>query len=198
MKIIALEGLDKCGKFTQTKLLYERMKYEGFICEKSEFHRYDTPTGDLIRKFLYNEYDADKYTIELIMAADKQMQQNWFKKLKKQKTDFLILDRYTTSQIVYGLANGIKIEWIRSLQKYLTKPSLEIFIDIPVEKSMSRKGKNTTDDKYETNKELLTKVRENYHCVFSNRSNGFIVDGMMSIEEIHESIWLLIKSFYKF
>ena len=174
------------------------MKYEGFICEKSEFHRYDTPTGDLIRKFLYNEYDADKYTIELIMAADKQMQQNWFKKLKKQKTDFLILDRYTTSQIVYGLANGIKIEWIRSLKKYLTKPSLEIFIDIPVEKSMSRKGKNTTDDKYETNKELLTKVRENYHCVFSNRSNGFIVDGMMSIEEIHESIWLLIKSFYKF
>ena len=192
------KDFDKSGKATQAKLLYERMKHAGFICEKSEFHRYDTPTGDLIRKFLYSEYDADQYTIELIMTADKQSQQNWFAKLNKQRVEFLILDRYTSSQIVYSLANGIKIEWTRSLQKHLIKPSLEIFIDIPVDVSMNRKGKNITDDKYETNKELLTNVRENYKRIFHNRSNGFTVDGMQSVEEVHESIWRIIKHYYNF
>ena len=202
MNIIALEGLDKSGKATQAKLLFHRMECNQIICEKSEFHRYDTPTGKLIREFLFNTFKVNQYTIELIMAADKQMQQNWFKELINQDVKFLILDRYTSSQEAYAWGNGIPIEWIKDLHRYLMKPSLEIFIDIPVEESMNRKGKMPTDDKYETNKELLQSVRDRYDFMFRNEfamtSNRYVVDGMQSIESVHYDIWNICKKFYNF
>jgi dTMP kinase len=202
MEIIAFEGLDKCGKCTQTKLLFERMANLAMNIVKSEFHRYDTPTGRLVRQFLYNEYDVDQYTIELIIAADKQAQMKWFRKLMEQEVKFLILDRYTSSQEAYAHSNGMSQSWIKLLANYLMKPSLEIFIDIPVDESMSRKGKMPTDDKYEKNKDLLQTVRDKYTLMFSadifDQPNRFIVDGMQSIEKVHEDIWCIVKSFYKF
>ena len=117
MKIIAVEGLDKSGKHTQTNMLCQYLKDQGYNTIKSEFHRYDTPTGELIMKWLKKEWDVDQSTIELIMTADKQAQQKWFNELEQQGVDYLILDRYTGSQEVYSEASGIDPLWTHQLQK---------------------------------------------------------------------------------
>ena len=61
MIIIGFEGLDKSGKRSQSELLYKALYERGYNVQKSEFHRYDTPTGQLIRRFLDGEYQPGQY-----------------------------------------------------------------------------------------------------------------------------------------
>lgn len=193
MFLIALEGLDKSGKYTQSNLLAKRLSEDGCKVIQSEFHRYDQPTGKLIIDWLTGRWNTDQYTIELVMAADKQAQQNWFTELESEGCDVLILDRYLLSQIAYGKANGMDYNWILQLQKNMRKSNLEIVIDIPAEVSMNRKGKhnNGNNDKYESNLAMLKEARENF-IIFKNgitATEKYIVDGLMTIEELHEDIY---------
>jgi dTMP kinase len=190
MKIIAVEGLDKSGKHTAVKFLQEYLTTQGLYVVRSEFHRYDTPTGELIMKWLTGRYDVDQHTIELIMAADKQAQQKWFDELEEEGVDILVLDRYVGSQQVYSYANGVAPTWAAMLQQYMRKPDLELFIDVTAEESMRRKGKhnNGENDRYERDFELLSKVRE----LFLQRKNVKI-NGMQSIEDVHAEIVEALK-----
>jgi dTMP kinase len=183
MKIIVIEGLDKSGKHTQSNMLVDYLRSRGYKVEKSEFHRYDTPTGQLIKKWLYKEWDVDQTTIELVMAADKQAQQKWFKELEDQGVDFLILDRYTKSQFVYSLANDMPNDWVHQLQRFMRKPNIEIFIDIPAEESMKRKGKHGENDRYESDLKLLNEVRALFFWY-----SDVTIDGIGHPEEIHKDI----------
>lgn len=185
MQIIAFEGLDKSGKYTQSEMLYKSLLELGLKVEKSEFHQYGEPTGELIMKWLKKEWDVDQKTIELIMTADKQAQQKWIDELEEEGCDFLILDRYTGSQQVYAKANGIDLEWTEQLQRYMRQPDVEIFIDIPAEESMKRKGKhnNGENDRYESDLEMLQRVRQ----IYTARDN-IKIDGMQSIHDIQAEI----------
>lgn len=191
MKIIAIEGLDKSGKFSQSNLLEEYLKSKGYNVARSEFHRYDTPTGNLVKKWLVGEWDVDQTTIELVMTADKQAQQKWFDELDASGVDFLILDRYTGSQQVYSEANGVDTEWTASLQKYMRPADYEIFIDIPAEVSMARKGKhnNGVNDRYESDLALLDRVRGLYLC-----RNNSKFDGTKSVQDVHSDIVEFVNS----
>lgn len=198
MKIIALEGLDKSGKATQTKLLTERLIKDGLKVYASEFHRYDTPTGELIMKWLTKEWDVDQATVELIMSADKQAQQKMFAQLESDGIDVLVLDRYTLSQVSYGSANGMDLDWIVQIQKFMRKPDIDIIIDIPAEVSMIRKGKhnNGENDRYESNCKMLNDVRINYKYLSTAYSapKKRVVDGERTIEEIHCNIYQVVQN----
>lgn len=190
MIIVAFEGLDKSGKNSQSEMLHKALYERGYNVEKSEFHRYDTPTGQLIRQFLDGEYKVNQHAIECIMAADKYAQLDWFKELEKE-TDVLILDRYVLSQMVYGVANGIDIDFTLNLLEHMPEPNYHFFLDVSPEESMNRKGKFGDNDKYEGDLELLTKAREKYLQVMEiEQADGkaLILDGTRPVGEIHEDI----------
>lgn len=190
MIIIAFEGLDKSGKNSQSEMLHKALYERGYNVEKSEFHRYDTPTGQLIRQFLDGEYKVNQHAIECIMAADKYAQLDWFKELEKE-TDVLILDRYVLSQMVYGVANGIDIDFTLNLLEHMPEPNYHFFLDVSPEESMNRKGKFGDNDKYEGDLELLTKAREKYLQVMEiEQADGkaLILDGTRPVGELHEDI----------
>lgn len=191
MFIVAIEGLDKSGKATQTRMLADALTAEGLNVVHSEFHRYDTPTGELIAKWLRKEYEASQETIELLMAADKQAQQDNFRKLEEAGVEVLILDRYTLSQLVYATANEVSLSWSYELQRQMRQPDLNIVIDIPAKVSMARKGKHNggVNDRYESDLELLKKVRMLYKIMDSNTT---IIDGMKSIDELYEQITTIV------
>ncbi|HDR4736874.1 TPA: dTMP kinase [Bacillus cereus] len=190
MIIIALEGLDKSGKKSQADKLHKSLYERGYNVEQSEFHRYDTPTGGLIRQFLDGEYNPGQLAIECIMAADKYAQLSWFEELA-EKLDVLILDRYLVSQLVYSTANGVDIDFTASLLDRMPEPNFQIFLDIEPEESMKRKGKHGENDKYESDKELLTRARDlylRYMKLEEEDGNAMILDGTLSVEELHQQI----------
>lgn len=194
MKIVVFEGIDKSGKYTQSNLLYEKLIKRGLNVVRSEFHRYDTSTGELIRKWLFGEYNVDQYTIELIMAADKQAQQGWFKELEDSGVDVLVLDRYIASQLCYGKAAGVGEAFLLALQTYMRKPDFEILLDIFSETSLLRKGKYGENDRYENDAKFLELVRRNYIDYFSKIDNGVIIDcETKTVDEIHEFVFGVVS-----
>jgi dTMP kinase len=200
MVIIAIEGLDKSGKHTQSNSLSAYLTALGYNVVQSEFHRYDTPTGQLIQRWLYTQkgvstadlepYDVDENTIQFIMAADKQAQQAWFAQLERDGVNFLILDRYTASQICYATASGRDGEMVHVLQKYMRKPDMEILIDITPSESMRRKGKHGENDRYESDINFLSKVRETYLKFFSELPERVVISECdnLTVEELAVTI----------
>lgn len=197
MKIIAFEGLDKSGKHTISTAFTVDLQKKGYKAIQSEFHRYDTPTGQLIMKWLTGEWDVDQITIELIMSADKQAQQKWINELEARGYDFLILDRYTLSQAAYSVANGVDSKWLTSVTRYMRKPDIDIVIDIPAEVSMNRKGKhnNGENDKYESDLKLLNKVRDLYLGMSTAYSapKKFIIDGDGDLAEVCLKVYEVLE-----
>ncbi len=219
MKIIAFEGLDKSGKNSASTYLASRFENAGFKVVQSEFHRYDTPTGKLIWDYLHGDYKVSNETIQLIMAADKFAQQEWFSELEEQGVDVLILDRYTLSQKVYAtyfnlIKNNIPVElydeytlgkynwdltmflkdeqWIESLISKVRKPDLTVYLDVSAEVSMNRKGQHGDNDLYESNKELLSTVRKIYiHNLSSDKSiKSITLNGEQTKEEVNAEMLL--------
>lgn len=184
MKIIAFEGLDGSGKSVQTKRLYNYLSDKGFRVAYDGFHRYGTKTGKLIHAWLKGEYTVSQKTIELIMSADKQQYQDHIQWLKSFGYDYLILDRYKTSQLVYGKASGSDTDWLMSISKHCVEPDIEVFIDIDVDTSMDRSGRT---DRYEKDREFLELVRGNYWSYFINHT-GIFVDGHQTEYKVFESI----------
>lgn len=199
MKIIVFEGMDKSGKNTASLKLYSYLLGLGYKVKHSEFHRYDTETGKLIKKYLYGQYKVSNETIQYIMSADKQAQQDWFKELEKEGYDFLILDRYYLSQIVYSnyFLYSSKFdketqESYREIYKKITdnfkKADLTIYLDNSAEVSMSRKGQHGENDRYESDKELLEYVRLEYLRLVKNEAKHIIVSSEQAIDDVHSEM----------
>lgn len=206
MKIIAFEGMDKSGKHTASVQLAEYLIGLGYNVVQSEFHRYDTPTGKLIQDYLYGKYNVSNETIQLIMSADKQAQQDWIQELEDSGVDFLILDRYYLSQKVYSnyfidksnytsdktlLYKGIYSDIIKCFRK----ADITIYLDNTAETSMSRKGQHGENDLYEQNKELLEYVRSGYLKEVQKENQYLIISSEQSIEEVEKEMISKFKYF---
>lgn len=199
MKIIAFEGMDKSGKHTASIALADYLREKGFNVVQSEFHRYDTPTGKLIQDYLYGRYAVSNETIQLIMSADKQAQQDWFNELEENGVDYLILDRYYLSQKVYSdyfleksnFTEDVKDcyqDIYQGIIKLFRKADLTIYLDNSPETSMSRKGQHGENDLYEQNRELLHFVREGYLEEIKKEESYIIISSEQAISDVHQEM----------
>ena len=57
-------------------------------------------------------------------------------------SDYLIADRYTPSNLAYGLSRGLSLGWLQGLDKGLPTADLVIVLDVPIVSSFERKSKN--------------------------------------------------------
>jgi len=75
----------------------------------------------------------------------------------------IILNRYYQSNIAYGLANGLNIEWLTMLDKGMPKEDVTIILDVSPRVSYLRSvANNFVLDDFEKNQGFLDKVRQNY------------------------------------
>ncbi len=108
-----------------------------------------------------------------------------------ESTDFLLADRYTASNLAYGLAKGLDLEWLISLDQGLPKPERVVVLDVPVGSSFARKSGRR--DLHESNNALLLRVRRNY-LRLANKFDWHVVDGTGPAAIVHSEIWKNIQS----
>lgn len=162
-RIIVIEGLDKSGKTTQSNLLFNYLnKKEPDNVVLMSFPDYSTRIGNEIRAFLDGRVSYNNETKHILLAANR-----WEKKqdienfLNKGKT--VIMNRYYQSNLAYGLANGLQIEWLENLDSGLPKEEITIILDVLPEVSIRRvESNNFTPDEFERNSEFLFKARNEY------------------------------------
>ena len=182
--LICIEGIDQSGKKTQWKLLAKKLKAQGFQVEKTSFPDYSTPIGREIKAFLHGKRDYNVHVRHILYAANR-----WERKENIEKwliNNIVLLNRYFPSNLAYGTANGLTLDWLLNLENGLPSTDLVIILDIDPEASFKRKRLDR--DIFEKNLTYLRTVRNTY-VQLSKRFHWVLVDGEKSIKNVHEEIW---------
>jgi len=192
-KFIVLEGIDGCGKGTQTKFLSDFLTQKGEILKK-RYPDYEQPIGDLISDWLHRKYDFSADVQALLyftdFVKDRELVQNYLESGK-----MVISDRYLTSTIVYQHIKGVGLEKLLKLADLfnLRKPDICIYIRISPETSFARKVKQkglVDMDRHETDKIFLNNLYDGYEKM--SKENVFcdwtIIDGEKPAEEVFKDI----------
>ena len=187
-KIIVLEGTDKAGKTTQSRMLAEAIKATGRVCVVVDFPDYATPIGMEIRAFLDGSRDYPAETKHLLFSANR-----WEKKKEiesmVERGAIVIMNRYWQSNLIYGAANGMDTGWLLKLDKGL--PKEDIVIVILVNPGISTERAETLDT-FESDKGLAAKAYKNY-LKYAKKFGWQVIDGSKSRDQVHQQVMKAVK-----
>ena len=186
--IIAIEGLDQAGKKTQTEMLSKALKAQKIKTAIFSFPDYSTTIGKEINNYLHNKRKFSPEIIHYLYALNRREKLDEIKK-SASKNSILIMNRYYHSNIVYGVANGLKEKWLQELDAGLPKSDLVIVLDVSQSESFSRKKSNR--DKFEKSKEFSKKISQIYHRL-AKKYRWKIIDASGTKQETHEEILKMI------
>ena len=182
--IIVFEGGDQAGKKTQSALLEKKLKAAKIKTTLFSFPDYSTPIGKEINKYLHGKRKFPPQVIHCLLAANRWEKLDEIKKAQ-QKNSIVIMNRYRESNLVYGLVNGLKLEWLENLDSGLPKSDLVIVLDVPQTESFSRKRSNR--DRFEKNKDFSQNISRTYKKM-AKKNKWKIIDATKSKQEVHQSI----------
>jgi len=148
------------------------------------FPDYSTPIGKEIERYLHGKRKFPPQVIHCLLAANRWEKVNEIKNAIS-KNSILIMNRYYQSNLIYGLINGLKADWLEHLDAGLPKADLVIVLDVNPKESFRRKKSNR--DKFEKNKEFSQKVSKTYREI-AKKKHWKLVDASRSKEEVHNSI----------
>ncbi|MFQ5782364.1 MAG: dTMP kinase [Nitrosopumilus sp.] len=188
--IIVIEGGDQAGKLTQSTLLEKALKKRKIKTKLFHFPDYKTPIGKEIRKYLDEKRKFPPQVIHCLLAANRWEKLNEIK-IAQEKNSVLVMNRYYHSNLVYGIANGMKPKWLENLDAGLPKADLVILLDVSQKESFRRQ--KTHRDKFEKNKEFLRKISKIYLST-AKKKHWKIINASKPKEEIHNEI---LKTFSK-
>lgn len=182
--IIVIEGGDQAGKYTQSTMLEKALKKRKIKTKLFHFPDYKTPIGKEIRKYLDGKRKFPPQVIHCLLAANRWEKLDNIQKAQ-EKNSVLIMNRYYHSNLIYGLANNLKQKWLENLDEGLPKADLVILLDVTQKESFTRQ--KTNRDKFEKNKEFLSKISKIYRST-AKKKHWKIIDATKSKQEVHKEI----------
>ncbi len=215
-KLFVVEsGCDASGKATQSRMLFEALRRDGFNVRKIEFPNYKSDSSALVKMYLNGDFgedpeDVSPYISSTFFAVDR------YATYKKEWEEFyksggiVIADRYTTSNMVHQAAKFDDdkkrdefLSWLDDLEfgiYSLPRPDMVFFLNMPVNFSSdlmkNRKNKITGEHKkdiHESNTSYLQKSYDN--ALEVAKANKWMnidctKDGsLIKIDEIHTHIY---------
>lgn len=187
-KVIVIEGTDKAGKTTQSRLLLEALKVSGKVCVVLDFPDYTTPIGMEIRAFLDGRRDYPAEAKHLLFSANRWEKKKEIESMVENGT-LVIMNRYWQSNLAYGTANGMDANWLLRLDKGL--PKEDLVIALLVNPAISSK-RAETQDIFEADANLAARAYKNY-LKFAKQFKWKIVDGSKSKEQVHQEIMKIVR-----
>ena len=187
-KIIVIEGTDKAGKTSQSRMLAETLKVSGKVCVILDFPDYTTPIGMEIKAFLEGKRDYLSEVKHLLFSANRWEKKKEIESMLENGT-IIVMNRYWQSNLVYGVANGMDINWLLRLDKGL--PKEDIVLVILVNPNISAK-RAEMQDAFESYPQLAAKAYKNY-LKFAKQYRWKVIDGSKSKEQVHQEITKIIR-----
>ncbi|MCQ2455957.1 MAG: deoxynucleoside kinase [Clostridia bacterium] len=209
--LIVIEGAcDGIGKSTQYALLTKALETAGHRVVRHHFPSYGTFQGAPVEAYLKGELgttsELSPYLVNSFFAIDRAV--TWKSELSVGDGDVLLLDRYTTSSVIYQSAliddEAEKTDFIDYVMDFeygklgVPEPDLVIFLDAPFETAQklreARHGNEGVEgDIHETDTAYMRRVWDS--AQFVCRTQGWhrvcCTDGegnMRSIDDIHGEI----------
>jgi len=149
---LLLEGVDRCGKTTQSRLLLNRLVAAGIAATAMRFPDRTTATGNIINSYLTSGSELDDHAVHLLFSANR-----W--EAVGQLTNHLragttvVCDRYAYSGVAFSAAkvregeNGkdnaeqlLPLDWCQASDRGLPAPDCVIFLDLSQDEAEQRGG----------------------------------------------------------
>lgn len=214
---IAIEGPDCCGKGVQTEILADRLRAKRF-----KFPDKNTPIGELIYDHLFDRWKAvgaiqanaaddpadqstilgmgrlDAMVFQCMQLANRMEHACEIADLKRMGYA-VVADRYLASGIVYGGCDGLDVDYLKRIQKWLPQPDLNILLDVDAEVAAERMTtRSGAQDRYE-NDETLEDTIGRYRKLwvemraYEGEDKWLVVNGNKSKVEVAASIIETVK-----
>lgn len=215
-KFIVIDGLDGSGKATQSKLLADRLNGMGYKARTVSFPDYESDSSALVRMYLGGELgdspdDVNAYAASSFYAVDRVASyiNKWGRDMEEY--DFMIADRYTTSNIIHQMAKIAPeerdgyVKWLFDFEYErleLPEPDMVIFLDVDPEISQKLiygryKGDESKKDIHERDFRYLMRCRSSAEYAIEHlgwvKINCAENGEMRAIEVINDEILSLIK-----
>ena len=216
-KLFVVEGAcDGIGKSTQFAMLKQRLESDGEDVFTHHFPSYNTFHGEPVTRYLSGDLGAIKdlspYFINGLYAMDRATAWQLYLKQEFEAGHIVLLDRYTTSSLIYQSALiediGAKKAFIDYVIDFeyqkigLQKPDNVIFLHAPFDvvtelRNARKQNDGVMNDNYERDLEFMKKVYKSAMFVADYLSWDQIEcarDGKFKpIEEIHEDVYSFVK-----
>jgi len=188
--MIAIEGIDAAGKRTQTSLLCSWLRSQGLTVSSKSFPDYSTRIGGEIKAFFGGERDYPPEVRHLLLACNRWENKSVVEGMVNA-SDVAVMNRYSGSNLAYGVANGLRLEWLKTLEEGLPVADLVIVLDADPSTASSRR--RVRKDLYEQDLALQRDVRKVYLDLASKLS-WTVVDANRSIEATHDGVVGAVRS----
>jgi dTMP kinase len=190
---IVFDGIDGCGKGTQTWKLAEFIssldKHNHILLTREPYKQRE------IRKILRHdekpEDNAEKILNLYVQDRSEHVSELIIPNLKRGV--FVISDRYKYSTVCYQAAQGLDKEKLIAMNSGFPVPDIIFVIDASVDVAKERMKKDSgrqSEQKFERDKEFLGRVRKNYLDLKKvlPEENIILIDGNRSIEQVFEQV----------
>lgn len=190
---ILFEGVDHCGKTTQTKLLDEKLKKLGYKNYIQVFPDRTTIIGNTISDFLKEKKEFNEKSISLLFSANRWEKFDFIKNLLLNGIN-IIMDRYVFSGIVYNLSKPNKISMEQIIYPELGLLSPDFIIYLKSNKNFCDRISDKSIERFETH-DFQNNCIENYNFIFKNwkKCKIFEIECKLNIDEIGNKIFEKLK-----
>ena len=195
-KFIALEGIDGSGTTTQSRLLTDKLKARDLevtlTAEPS-----DGPIGKVIRDVLKGNIQTPANALALLFAADRVEHYDSLIRPTLEKGSWVVSDRYLMSSIVYQSINSDS-DWVRFINNRVSVPDINILLDLPVDKALSRLEKRGDNLEIFEKKGTMEQIRRLYLEAAKDAAAGLvkIIDATPPPEDVNKDILNSLRDFF--
>jgi dTMP kinase len=193
-RLIALEGIDGCGKSTQARLLADRLG------ARLTFEPGDTALGASLRPLVL---DPDQATVAplteaLLMAADRAQHVIDVVRPALEEGTWVVTDRYSASTLAYqGYGRGLDLGDLTRLMEWATAglaPDLYVLVEVDPAVGRARR-RGSTDDRMERQDDgFRQRVAAGYRRLADRQDTPWlVVDGTGQVEAVAAAVWAGVR-----
>ncbi|MDD4156478.1 MAG: dTMP kinase [Candidatus Cloacimonetes bacterium] len=196
---ITFEGIEGCGKSTQAKLLAEYLQnnnHQVVLTREPGGTNISEQIRSIILDSKNTEMTPETELLLYLAARNQHTAQKIIPALNNKQ--IVISDRYYDSTFAYqGVARKInydKILYMNSFATYNLIPDITFIMDIPISESIKRIIHKKLDRLEQEPEEFHKNVRDAFLKLASKEKRFIILNGMQSIDTIHQEIIDIIYS----
>lgn len=190
-RLIALEGIDGCGKSTQAKLLFESIGEADALLTSEPGA---TSLGARLRRLLLDPEmpEVCEHAEALLLAADRA--EHVFEVISPALARglWVVSDRYSGSTYAYqGYGRGLDIDGLRRIITFATgglEADVNVLVDVPVATARARLEKSAADRLERLDESFHERVRNGYLAMAAQDPRWAVVDGTRAVQEVSEQI----------
>ncbi len=177
-RLIALEGIDGCGKSTQAALLADHLD------ARLTFEPGATELGGALRQLLLNPAlpDVVPEAEALLMAADRAQHTAEVIEPLLSRGISVVTDRFTASTLAYqGFGRRLDLAALRALNQWATggvSPDINVLIDVPLDVARARMEPARADRLEGLGEDFQCRVRDGYENLVEEDPGAWVrIDG---------------------